>query len=67
MNTSETLFMETIEDHVIISDVQGNIYGMGFNTEDCITDAMDNGICEEDLEGLPNEDCPWMNDDEEDY
>lgn len=67
MNASETLFLHHQEDYVVVASVDGGIYGLGYDEDEAIEDAMDNGICEEDLEGLPNEDCPWMNDDEEDY
>lgn len=67
MNASETLFLHSDGDYTVVASVDGSIYGLGYDEDEAIEDAMDNGICEEDLEGLPNEDCPWMNDDEEDY
>ena len=71
MNASETLFMTEIEGEKIIADIQGNVYGMGYTKEDCIDDAIEHGICEEDLECFTTDyNCledEWYDDDEEDY
>ena len=65
MNASETLFMTEIEGEKIIADIQGNVYGMGYTKEDCIEDAIDSGVCEEDLEHINTDDCPWTDEEEE--
>ena len=56
MNSKETLFMTEDGDHTILADIQGNIYGIGIDREDCIDDAIEHGVYEEDLEGLVEED-----------
>lgn len=69
MNSKETLFITEDGDHTILADVQGNIYGIGIDREDCIDDAMDHGFTEDELEGLTSEECVWEDDgyDGDDY
>lgn len=56
MNNSETLFIERIEDEVIIADVFGGIHAIGYTECEAIEDALCNGVCPEDLEGLWDDD-----------
>ena len=67
MNASETLFLHSDGDYTVVASVDGSIYGIGYTSEDAIEDALDHGFTEEELDGLVSDDCPWMNDDEEDY
>lgn len=67
MNASETLFLHEDCDHVVVASIDGSIYGIGFTSDEAIEDALDHGFTEEELDGLVSDDCPWMNDDEEDY
>lgn len=69
MNSKETLFLHSDGDYTVVASIDGSIYGLGYNEEEAIEDAMDHGFTEEELEGLTSEDCVWEDDcyDGDDY
>lgn len=69
MNNSETLFLHSDGDYTVVASVDGSIYGLGYDEDEAIEDALDHGFTEEELEGIKN-DYNCLEDelyDEEDY
>lgn len=66
MNTSETLFLHSDGDYTVVASVDGSIYGLGYDADEAIEDAIDHGFTEDELEGLASEESHWWDDDEED-